>query len=82
MSSFNILNNKFMQQAIERKSLRSIQLSQKNLDGSIKSTCYEIWDKNDGLDSPMTPKIILPSFYQPKFINSVRNQTIRPSETN
>ncbi|CAD8204965.1 unnamed protein product [Paramecium pentaurelia] len=78
MSSFNILNNKFMQSAMERKSQRSIQLSQKNLDGSTKLISYEIWDRNDGLDSPMTPSIILPHTYQPKFINSVRNQIKRP----
>ncbi|CAD8194237.1 unnamed protein product [Paramecium octaurelia] len=80
MSSFNVLNNKFMQQAMERKSSRSIQLSQKNLDESNKSTFYEIWDKDDGLDSPMSPKIKLPGYYQPKFINSVRSQSKRGSE--
>ncbi|CAD8112285.1 unnamed protein product [Paramecium sonneborni] len=81
MSSFNLLSNKFMQSAMERKSLRSIQVSQKNLDGSTKSISYEIWDQNDGLDSPMTPKIRLPGSYQPKFINSVRNQIKRIPET-
>ncbi|CAK91090.1 unnamed protein product (macronuclear) [Paramecium tetraurelia] len=71
-----------MQQAMERKSSRSIQLSQNNLDESNKSTFYEIWDKNDGLDSPMSPKIKLPGDYQPKFIHSVRNQSKRGSEIN
>ncbi|CAK63747.1 unnamed protein product (macronuclear) [Paramecium tetraurelia] len=67
-----------MQSAMERKSQRSIELSQKNLDGSNKSISYEMWDKNDGLDSPMTPSIKLPGSNQPKLINSVRNQAKRP----
>ncbi|CAD8202495.1 unnamed protein product [Paramecium pentaurelia] len=72
MDSFNLLNNKFMQQAIERKSLRSINLSQKNLDTQSKSIEYDLWDRNEGLDSPMTPKIQIPNQFYPKLINTVR----------
>ncbi|CAD8120251.1 unnamed protein product [Paramecium sonneborni] len=82
MSSFNLLNNNFMQSAMERKSLRSIQFIQKNLDGSTKSISYEIWDQNDGLDSPMTPKIKLPRSFQPKLIKSVRNQIKKKTSRN
>ncbi|CAD8123784.1 unnamed protein product [Paramecium sonneborni] len=74
MDSFNLLNNRFMQTALERKSLRSINLSQKNLDTQFD---YDLWDRNDGLDSPMTPKIKLPNQFLPKFIKTVRIQNQR-----
>ncbi|CAK65123.1 unnamed protein product (macronuclear) [Paramecium tetraurelia] len=72
MDAFNLLNNRFMQSAKERKSLRSINLSQKNLETQSKSSEYDLWEKNDGLDSPMTPKIEIPNQFYPKLINTVR----------
>ncbi|CAD8122709.1 unnamed protein product [Paramecium sonneborni] len=79
MDSFNLLNNRFMQSALERKSLRSLNLSQKNLDTQSKSSEYDLWDRNDGLDSPMTPKIKIPSEFQPKLIKTVRISNSRLS---